>query len=433
MSYFKTVVFLLCFTCVAWADSPILSKEDFAIIDKSRQIIEQAGGKGTNVPNWLKDYRADKTLYMDESKRQAWIPAAKEIADEGRDFVLDTIQDVYDVTVDDRQRLKTIDDSIRSDSPLQDGEQLYYFVSSSQPKSELVDIMQTSAMVDARIVLKGMRPQDTMVNQTARAFIQLGKHIRPLPKVSIDPRLYTVFNIEQAPSMVYRKGNKYVFLSGVTGVDWFLEQARQAGEGKTDLGNYSTTYDVVERDMIAEMKARTAAIDWESKKKKVVENFVKRLPVFTFPVAQEDHQYQIDPRIRVKNDILAKDGTLIAKGGTVINPTESDYGLKTSLFVFNAKSDLQRALVKKKLAQTDGLINLLITEIDKERGLDFIGDLERELNYPVFMLQERMIHRFQLRHVPSLVEVGDGKIIVSEYGMPKQREALTETINVEKD
>lgn len=66
----------------------------------------------------------------------------------------------------------------------------------------------------------------------------------------------------------------------------------------------------------------------------------------------------------------------------------------------------------------------MTSRIDKEEGFKFISDLSKEYKQQVYMLQERMINRFQIRKLPVQIYLGNGEIVVREYGVKAQEDAL---------
>ncbi|MEF1216361.1 hypothetical protein REH76_00865, partial [Photobacterium damselae] len=82
--------------------------------------------------------------------------------------------------------------------------------------------------------------------------------------------------------------------------------------------------------------------------------------------------------------------------------------------------------VKQQMKQANGEVALLVTRIDKEKGLSSFQTLSNEMGQQVYMLQQQMVKRFQLQHTPSKVMLGDGKIIITEYGTRSQYVALDE-------
>lgn len=402
----------------------VLTANDMDMIQKSQGIMQAAIDQG--APDWLRTYDAKQAVENDGERTHKWQPIAEQIANDGSDLVVRSIEKTYGVTGDDRKKIKTISSELRADSPLVKGEELYYFISFSESKSELKQILQAAAEVDARVILRGMRPQDKYVNQTSYAVNMLGKDIRPVPKIAIDPRLFKVFNVTEAPAMVYRKGNKYVVGKGIATSKWFIDKGREAEKNFKDLGKLSSTKPIAERDLIEEIQSRVAQIDWDAKRKAAVERYVKKLPSFYLPPAQVDNVYKIDPRITFTKDVRAKNGQLLAAKGAVVNPLDYFPGKKLSLFVFDPLSDMQKSLVKQQMKQANGEVALLVTRIDKEKGLSSFQTLSSEMGQQVYMLQQQMVKRFQLQHTPSKVMLGDGKIIITEYGTRSQYVALDE-------
>ena len=399
---------------------PTLNYQDKESISRSLQIADQASKM--NAPEWLRMYDSESSVQKSATGVKRWLPVAQEISDDTSSFLKETIKNVYsDVT--DKSQVRTIESTVRANSPLEQGEELYYFVSFSQPESEIKEILQVAAEVDARVVLRGMRVGDKMVNHTAAAMAALASGISPTPKVSIDSRLHKIFNIDSAPTMVYRKGNKIVTVTGVATVRWLLGKARRANE-TIDLGRVSTTYDITERDVIEEIQSRVAAVDWDEKRKKAMNRYISKLPDFLMPTAINDATYKIDPRVRFNKDITAKDGSLLATKGQVVNPLDHFSGQSLTLYVFDGMSEPQKALVKKQMKTARGKIGLMTSRIDKEKGFQFLGDLSKEYSQQVYMLQQRMISRFQLKHLPAEIYLANGEMIIREFGIRAQEEAL---------
>ncbi|MCD9476334.1 hypothetical protein GLP21_18470 [Photobacterium carnosum] len=425
----KTIVSALLLIMTGQASSAVLTPDDMSMINKS-QAIMAAAAEG-DAPDWLKTYDAEKSVENNGSGWKKWNPVAEKIAQNSNDFVTKSIAKTYGVIGDERNKIHTLPSTVRADSPLKKGEELYYFISFSESEKEIKEIMQAAADADARIILRGMRPQDKYVNQTSYAINVMGKDIRPVPKVAIDPRLFKVFKITKAPMMVYRKGDKYVVGSGITTTNWFLNKSREVKENYKTLGNLSPTKPIVEKDLIEEIKSRVAKIDWEAKRKKAMDHYFEKLPSFYLPPAQVDKTYEIDPRVRFNKDVRTKAGKLLAKKDSVVNPMDYFPGKTLNLFVFNPQSNMQKAVVKQQMKLTKGENALLVTGIDKEKGLNSIRDISDEMGLQVYLLQERMIKRFQLQHSPSKVVLGNGKITITEYGTRSQNIALDDLKMIE--
>lgn len=429
MSYSKLIISLL--TVAVGSNSviasPILTEEDMAGLNHSKELMEKA--RKLDSPDWLRQYDPSSSVQNTEEGVKRWIPAAQQIGDDTNDFVKKTISNIYGIEGGDKNNIRTIDMDVRSDSPMEKGEELYYFISFSQPEFEIKEILKAASKVDARVILRGMRPEDKMVNYTAMAIAKLAKGITPLPKVSMDPRLHKTFNINSAPSMVYRKGNHVVTAEGVASVNWFLEKARGSDQENLYLGKISDTREITEKDVIEEIQSRAAAVDWDAKRRKAMNNYISKLPNFNIPTAQKDSKYKIDPRVQFNKDVEAKDGSLLASKGQVVNPLDHFPGQGMTLYIFDGTSAPQKALVKKEMKTADGEIWLMTSRIDKEEGFQFIAELNKEYQRQVFVLQQRIIERFQIRNLPAEVYLGNGEIVIREFGIKTQEDAWYEAKN----
>ncbi|MBJ6934440.1 hypothetical protein JG626_18875, partial [Vibrio cholerae] len=88
--------------------------------------------------------------------------------------------------------------------------------------------------------------------------------------------------------------------------------------------------------------------------------------------------YKIDPRVQFHKDVTAKDGTLLATKGQVVNPIDHFPGMSLTLYIFDGLSEQQRALVHEEIKNGYGKIGLMTSRIDKEEGFKFISDLSKE-------------------------------------------------------
>ncbi|MDF5637688.1 hypothetical protein P3733_26365, partial [Vibrio parahaemolyticus] len=98
--------------------------------------------------------------------------------------------------------------------------------------------------------------------------------------------------------------------------------------------------------------------------------------------------------------------------------------MSLTLYIFDGLSEQQRALVHEEIKNGYGKIGLMTSRIDKEEGFKFISDLSKEYKQQVYMLQERMINRFQIKKLPVQIYLGNGEIVVREYGVKAQEDAL---------
>lgn len=422
MSFFnRTRLVLACASLISISVTagPTLSEEDMNMFSDNNAMMQKT--RDLDAPSWMRQYDPTAPVEKTDKGVRRWIPAAQKIGNDTSEFIQKTIGNAYGV--EDKSQIKTIDMRVRKGSPIRPDEELYYFVSFSQPESEIKEILQAASEVDARVILRGMRPGDKMVNHTAAAMYALGKEIRPLPKVAIDSRLYKVFDIQAAPAMVYRRGKQIVKVKGVATAKWFLSKSREDKDSKS-LGSVSGTYEIVERDVIEELQARAAQIDWERKRKEAVKRYINKLPDYKIPTATEDAIYQINPRVQFTKDSHAKDGSLLAAKGQVVNPLKFFPGQEMTLFFFDPLSEKQVALVKEQRKSSRGQLQYLMSRIDKDKGFQFISDMSKEFKQQVYLMQSRMIERFQIRHLPAQVYLGNGKIVVKEYGIAAQEEAL---------
>ena len=138
--------------------------------------------------------------------------------------------------------------------------------------------------------------------------------------------------------------------------------------------------------------------------------------------ATKDTTYRIDPRQIFNKDVIANDGSVLAVKGQVVDPLDYFPGNKLTLIVFDALNEKHRRLVKHKMKSAPGVIKLLTSRMDPDAGLEFIREKTNDMGMMVYPLQQRIIERFQLQNLPAEIRIGDGKIVVYEYGMSQVHE-----------
>ncbi|MFH7319288.1 hypothetical protein ACHHRT_01615 [Desulfurivibrio sp. D14AmB] len=184
------------------------------------------------------------------------------------------------------------------------------------------------------------------------------------------------------------------------------------------LGTAGQTFDLAEKDALAEIMEAAARVDWESvfDKEKMRQTISQYRPtdLRTLPKTQRDRVFLVDMTYSLEMDIPDGKGGILYPKGFTFNPL--DYVSMTSIFVvINGSDPLQVEWFSASDHADDFRVRLILTDGD------YIG-LIRALERPVFYLSPPMADRFRLTSVPSVVRQKGRFIEVQEVYVEDQQE-----------
>lgn len=399
----------------------VFTKEDSKLFSESAKVAKKIAAKEEQKPEWMRDV----STYLPESE------SIKDIAKKG---IEDRIRKAFPDAAN-KNNIEVVKSDVENEF-LKKDESLYYFISSSMEDVEIKDILSSAKKTGAIVVLRGMIPDSMKLTDTSYYLMRLlkeaGLHTAP-PKVIMDPRLFTVYNIRMAPAMAFVKNDVEVIAHGLVSAEWFIEKARLQDSFK-NLGELSAVNPIVEKDVLALMQERYKNIDWKKQRENAKNKFFARQTFKPFPVPREDKHYELDPRIVFIKDVKAGN-RLIAKKGDVVNPLAGFEGHNLSLFIIDPRDERQRSLVKERL-QSDsvGMPRIIVSHLDAKKQFDGIEELQRELDHKIYMLQKSYVERFKIDALPIRIDVIGGKgIWIREYGIETLNEIHERKLNHIKD
>lgn len=165
---------------------------------------------------------------------------------------------------------------------------------------------------------------------------------------------------------------------------------------------FGETYPIVERDASDEIKERASGVDWQALYKKDPKTW-RALQSPYLPDAEKDSVRLHKPIYIVEQDVVNKDGGIVYPKGYEYNPL--DYvRMPNRIIVIGHNSQHLEWLSKQKQ-----LSDMVITS-----GGDPIS-MSKMLGYPVFIATEKMVDRFKLRSIPTIVEQVGNELQLSEY------------------
>ncbi len=196
---------------------------------------------------------------------------------------------------------------------------------------------------------------------------------------------------------------RHILLLGVVAVMSSPVQARV-------LGTFGQTYSIAEPDALKEIEERARTLDWPSLVKKVKPEEFRPANLVPLPRANRPRSFLVDMTYTLEFDVPDGHGGVLYPSGYRFNPL--DYvPFNQTLVVLDGNDPEQVAWLKGSsfLNRPDTLI--LLT-----RG-DF-SELGRAIGKSVFYADKRILERFNLAAVPSIISRKDRLMEVTEIEIP---------------
>jgi conjugal transfer pilus assembly protein TraW len=173
------------------------------------------------------------------------------------------------------------------------------------------------------------------------------------------------------------------------------------------------TYSIAEKDAITEMKQAASRVNWKKimtgkTNEDKIRNY-KPKNLEKLPQTKQRNQFYTDMTYTLPYDIPDGKGSILYPKGYTFNPL--DYTNLHEILIFIDGT-------KKKQVQwfkTSGYANRLGVKLLITAGNYYT--LGKTLNQSVFYADKTMIDRFQLEHVPSIVNQINNKMLVTEIGL----------------
>ena len=158
--------------------------------------------------------------------------------------------------------------------------QFTVFVSRSLPDSELKALFAAAAgHRDVRIVFRGMRPGERL-DAAIRGWQALLRGLDPPPTLELDPPAFQVAGVTAVPVLrLEERGQEVARVRGTLALDWFAREVAAGRRG--DLGSYGPMAAIVEPDLLAVLRQRAAALDWDRLKTQAQARYWQRLILTT--------------------------------------------------------------------------------------------------------------------------------------------------------
>ena len=174
-----------------------------------------------------------------------------------------------------------------------------------------------------------------------------------------------------------------------------------------DLGVVGKVYPIKERDAVEEMESRAAKLDWKKEVAKVKPENYRPENSLALPRATKDRSFLVDMTYTLPDDIPDGKGGILYPKGYTFNPL--DYiPFRSIIVVINGDDKEQVDWFKKSPYAKRPDVSLAITEGSFVKARDTLGR-------KVFYSDKKIVDRFKLVAVPSVVRRENRMIIVEEY------------------
>ena len=176
------------------------------------------------------------------------------------------------------------------------------------------------------------------------------------------------------------------------------------------LGTYGMTYQISEKDALAEIEARARQVDWNKVlDKKKVENYQGPPDRMNLPRAKLSRSFLVDMTYTTEIDVPdGKGGILYPKGYTF---NTLDYVTYPKTLVVINGSDPEQV---KWLAGSEYDKRLDVTLLLTEGNFKTVA---KKVSRPVFYADRKIIERFELKALPSIIRQQGRLMEVTEVAL----------------
>lgn len=360
--------------------------------------------------------------YLRREVPQKYLDQATEAAARTKDIQRDAIrQSALDSGISESQIKGTALDK----KPVNlDAGRIAIFISSSMPKAMLRDLLANSGRDNVSVMLRGLLPGTKNFLETQQQLSELAKGIEGGPDILLNPIAFTNHAVQVVPTVIFageKKGEEALRVEGNFNLDFLTRKLAEAKGNPVRLGRLGPVFEVVERDIVEEMKERFASIDWEERARQARGRFWTKQQFVDLPVSRSASVRRIDPTVIVTEDVKnPRDQTqYIAHAGERHNPLEK-VPLTRRVIVFDARDPKQlqivRELRKKPIA---GKVDVYITTaIDRDLGWKQHAAISQEFTSPLYLLNNDLKTMMRLRAVPAVVTAEGKQLVIEEIRVP---------------
>lgn len=177
------------------------------------------------------------------------------------------------------------------------------------------------------------------------------------------------------------------------------------------LGTYGMTYQISEKDALAEIEARARQVDWNKVlDKKKVENYQGPPDRMSLPRAKRNRSFLVDMTYSTEIDVPDGKGGILYPKGYTFNPLDYVTYPKTLVVINGSDPDQVKWLAGSEYDKRLD-VTLLLTE-------GSFKTVAKKVSRPVFYADRKIIERLKLQAVPSIIRQKGRMMEVTEVVLP---------------
>lgn len=177
------------------------------------------------------------------------------------------------------------------------------------------------------------------------------------------------------------------------------------------------TYPIAEPDLLQEIRQRAASTDWNALVHRHDPSTFTGFQTASLPAATQDASFLFDPTYTLPQDVKDSRGTVIYPAGTTINVYERR-AFSGRTIVIAATSEHLRWL--DDVARPTAADKVLIAGTNMLDARTIAGARR------IYALDPRIVERFGLRAVPSIVQQEGNRLRVREYALRRDTRKTAE-------
>ncbi|MFX4226353.1 MAG: TrbC family F-type conjugative pilus assembly protein [Porticoccaceae bacterium] len=309
-------------------------------------------------------------------------------------------------------------DLMQKREPVLDDKGLRYeiYASRSMKEEGLRQVFDlASANPSSVVIFQGIR-EDQKIGEGVRELHKIIRGIEPVPNTVIDPTKFRDKNITQVPTIIaYNADDKEVARAAGTANPKYLRN-EISRDNLGDLGLVGTVYKITEPNLIDVMRKRVLEVDWRAKTKGAPQRYLNKLQFVDLPIAEESKVVRLEPINRLTKELRVPETDLVFPAGMTFNPLKYQ-SFRTFIIVFDA-TDPEQLSFAGRLAdeQVESRpVSLISTKYQRESGFEWLGKVEQEIGFPIYLLKEDFAKTLAVTSVPSTVQAQGDELIITSY------------------
>jgi len=177
------------------------------------------------------------------------------------------------------------------------------------------------------------------------------------------------------------------------------------------LGTFGTTYQIAEKDALAEIEERARQVDWSKVlDKRTVENYQGPPDKTSLPRAKRSRSFPVDMTYTTEIDVPDGKGGILYPKGYTFNPLDYVTYPKTLVVINGADPDQVKWFATSEYDKRL-TVTLLLTE-------GSFGAVSKRISRPLFYADRKIVERFKLKAVPSVIKQSGRLMEVLEIYVP---------------